>query len=235
MPIYQRNKTASFQRILDFNAENPLSTPIAVPALVTELTTTTADIHSLAADKDLAFGTVHGAVVDKKALKKDLLSSLKDLAETARVLDPVAYPGLAAEMRLYRAASSYTALLIRARAFHTALVPAKQAFVDYGSAATVDADLLAMITALEAAMARKNGGRAIHIGGTAGIPALCKVGTAIVRKLDAILSKVYKNDPVKYAAWKAARRVERLPKASATQPAPAPAPAPDGEGGTSGT
>ena len=47
-----------------------------------------------------------------------------------------------------------------------------------------------------------------------------------MRKLDAILSKVYKADPVKYAAWKAARHVERAPVAAET------APNPEGEGTT---
>jgi hypothetical protein len=143
------------------------------------------------------------------------------------VLDPVTHPGLAAEMRLNRATSSYAALVTRARAFHSALVPVKADFVAYGFAETVDADLLAMITAIEAAAGRKNDGKAIHIGGTAGLAAICKAGVAIVRKLDAILSNIYQPDPVKLAGWKAARRVERGPRPAEEEPAPAP-----GDGGS---
>ena len=217
----QRKRGASFHRVLDVIAEYP-PTP-AIPAatlLVTELNTTTTAFDTLAAEQDLAFGTVHGATVDRKQLKRDLVSFLKRLGETARVLDPVAHPGLAAEMRLGRATSSYGALVTRARAFHSALVPVKADFVGYGFAETVDADLLAMITAVDAATGRKNDGKAIHIGGTAGLVALCKTGVAIVRKLDAILSNVYKDDAVKYAAWKAARRVEREPRHAVEEPAP---------------
>jgi hypothetical protein len=55
--------------------------------------------------------------------------------------------------------------------------------VEFGFAAMVDTELMAAITTLEPATTRKNGGRAVHIGGTAGISAMCKLGTATVRKL----------------------------------------------------
>jgi hypothetical protein len=71
--------------------------------------------------------------VDRRLVKKDLLSALKDLGETARALDPADHPGLAAEMRLGRTSGNYGALLVRARAIHSALVPVKAAFVEYGS------------------------------------------------------------------------------------------------------
>jgi hypothetical protein len=77
-----------------------------------------------------------------------------------------------------------------------------------------------LITAFEAASQRKNNGRAGHVGGSAGIAAHCKTGVTIVRKLDAIFSKVFKTDPVKFAAWKAARRVERNPVSTPAEPEP---------------
>jgi len=227
MKATQRKRIESCHRILDLIEENPLETPIpAATTLVTELTATTTSLDTLVASQDLAFGSAHGAVLDRKQLKADLLSFLKDLAKTARVLDPVAHPGLAAEMRLFRAASSYTAAAARGRAFHTALIPVKAAFIAYGFAATVDADLLALITALEAATERKNNARAIHIGDGAGLDALCKTAVAIIQKLDAIYSKVYKTDAVKLAAWKAARRVQRPAAPVEEEPAPEPTPAP---------
>ena len=91
--------------------------------------------------------------------------------------------------------------------------------MEYGAPATVDADLQALIDALANAAERKNDGKATHIGGGAGIAALCKSGVATLRKLDAILSRIYRPDPVKYASWKAARRMER-----ASSPAETPAP-----------
>ena len=91
--------------------------------------------------------------------------------------------------------------------------------MEYGAPATVDADLQALIDALANAAERKNDGKATHIGGGAGIAALCKSGVATLRKLDAILSRIYRPDPVKYASWKAARRTERASSSPAETPA----------------
>ena len=230
MTNYENRRQSSFHRSLDHIAENALTPPVpAVTSLTTELTTTTTAIDTLAAKQDLAFGTVRGAVVDRKRLKVDLLAFLNGLGEIARVLDPVAHPGLAAEMRIGSARNSYGALLTRARAMHTALVDAKAAFVEYGAPATVETDLQVLIDALADATQRKNDGKAIHIGGGAGIAALCKSGVTTLRKLDAILSRIYRADPVKYASWKAARRLQ-----SAAVPAEAPTEPGDGTG-SSGT
>jgi hypothetical protein len=227
MKATQRKRIVSFHRILDLVEEDPLEPPIpAATALVTELTTTTTALDTLVASQDLALGTVRGATLDRRKLKSELLEFLKDLAQTARVFSPGTHPGLAAEMRMTGAGKSYAVLLGRARGFHTALVPVKADFIAYGSPATVDADLLALITKFEDATERKNDGRATHIGGAAGLDALCKAGVLTVQKLDAIFSKVYKTDAVKLAAWKAARRVERPAAPAEEEPAPAPAPTP---------
>ena len=73
----------------------------------------------------------------------------------------------------------------------------------------MDTDLQALFDGL-AASERKSNGKAIHIGSAAAIAALCKAGVVTVRKFDATLITVYKNDAV-YAAWKAARRVQCAP------------------------
>ncbi len=224
----ERRRKASFHRSIAYFIANAVNPPnAAATALIAQLTTTATNLDELVAKQDLAFGTVHGAVADRRRLKKDLVDFLKGLGETARVLDPDLYPGLAAEMRLGRSTNNYAALSARAHAAHTVLTDHKQAFVEHGSSATVDADLLALVTAFDATNTRRDDGVAVQIGGTAGIAALCKAGTAIVRKLDAILSKVYKADPGVLAGWKAARRVERNPVAATT-------PSPDEGGGTGG-
>jgi hypothetical protein len=226
---YENRRQSSFHRSLDHLAENALTPPVTkVTTLTADLTTTATTIDTLAAEQSIAFGTVHGAVVDRKRLKEDLIDFLKGLGDIARTLDPAEHPGIAAEMRLGNARDSYSALLARARGVHTVLVDAKAAFVEYGAPASVDTDLQALIDALAAASERKNEGKATHIGGGAGIAALCKSGVATLRKLDAILSRIYKDDPVKLASWKAARRMERAPKTVT------PADPGDGSGSTGG-
>lgn len=223
MTIILRHRNAAFHRSLDFIEEEGL--PIGAPAAdaaKTELTTTTAAFDALAASQDHGFGTVNGAVRVRHVLRKELLSTLKDLALAARTMED--HPGLSGEIKVGRASDSYEALLTRARAIHTALVPVKDSFVALGYPATVDADLLEQITALEEATARKNSGRAGHIGGTAGLAVLSKKGLRALQKLDAIYSKAYKNDPVKLAAWKAARRIAAVSSAEKSSEAPATTP-----------
>lgn len=218
MTDYQRRIAAAVTRALGILDKNPIVPAIpTATALITELTSKSDLIDSIAGTQDLGYGTVNGSVEERRILKVRLLEMLGDLAETARVLDPVEHPGVGGEMRLTGATASYAALAARARAFYSALVPEKDTFVGYGSPATIDIDLMAAITALEAAGERKDAGRADHIGGTAGLAIHCKAALRLLQKIDAIVSKVWKTNPAVLAAWKAARHVERAPRAAATQ------------------
>lgn len=228
MKLYQRRRKTAIERSLDFVGENPLTPPLAAAtALIAELTAVSTSLDNLAGSQDHGFGTVRGAVTLRRILRRELYSTLKELAQAARTIDD--HPELAGEMRLGRNNNSFEALIARARAFHTALMPTKDAFVALGFAATIDVDLQAQITALAEATERKNAGRAGHIGGTAGLEVLCASGLRILQKLDAILSKAYKNDPGLYAGWKAARHVERTLPSTPSDGAPA---NPPGDSGT---
>jgi hypothetical protein len=223
MTDYQRRITAAASRALGILEENVLVPANATATdLIGDLTTVSTELDTVAAAQDLGFGTVHGSVIERRILKDRLHDILVDLAETARVLDPIEHPGVGGEMRLGRSTNSYAALLARARAIHTALVPVKAAFVAYGSPATIDADLLAAITALEDATGRKNNGRASHIGGTANLAMRCRDAIKLLQKIDAIVSKVWKSNAGLLASWKAARHVERAPRASTAPGEPIP-------------
>lgn len=228
MKLYQRRRITTFHRALNHIEENPLTQPLALAtSLIAELTATSTALDGYGGSQDHGFGTVRGAVAVRRLLREELYSTLRELAQAAVTMED--HPGLAGEMRLGRNNSSYASLLARARGFHAALVPSKSAFVALGFDATIDADLLTQIHALEEAAERKNSGRAAHIGSTAGLEALCKRGLHILQKLDVIFSKAYKNDPVKLATWKAARRVERSSRSTASAPVPVIPPAPEPE------
>lgn len=236
MTDYQRRITAAASRALGILEENALVPANATATdLIGDLTTVSTALDTVAAAQDLGFGTVHGSVVERRILKDRLHDMLVDLAETARVLDPIEHPSVGGEMRLGRATNSYATLLARARAFHAALVPAKAAFVAYGSPVTIDADLLAAITALEDATDRKNNGRASHIGGTANLAMRCRDAIKLLQKLDAIVSKVWKNDVGLLAAWKAARHVESAPRSASAGGEPVPGGSGSGSGSDPGS
>ena len=99
-------------------------------------------------------------------------------------------------------AESYAQLLDRGRAFVAALTGNTAVFIEYGASATVLADLQAAVAALDGAISRKASAMSVRLGSTAGIGAETRAGVLVVRKLDAILSTAYEDDPVLLAAWK---------------------------------
>jgi hypothetical protein len=82
-----------------------------------------------------------------------------------------------------------------------------------------------VLTAFDASRLRKQAGRHGHIGSTAGLEVIGRQGVAAMRELDAVLSPIYEQNPVVFAAWKAAIAIERAPE-SVTQTTPPPAQAP---------
>jgi hypothetical protein len=125
---------------------------------------------------------------------------------------------------------SYANLAATSRAFVLNATPMSQVFIDRGRAATFLEDLTAAVTAFEAARTRKQEGRHGQTGSTAALEIAGRNGVGYMRELDAILSPIYEPDPLVFAAWKTAIRIERAPQAetpTATPTAsPAPAPAP---------
>jgi hypothetical protein len=107
----------------------------------------------------------------------------------------------------------YERLRARASAFVDAAEPLRSAFIDRG----LDPDFIEQIAARQAEMVAaltiKNNGRALQIGGTAGLAAVARRGMQILRELDAILTHQYRGNPGLLAAWKSAVRVQRDPSA----------------------
>ena len=82
-----------------------------------------------------------------------------------------------------------------------------------------------MITAVQAAIDLKSSGRDMRLGGTTGLDVAARNTMKRVRKLDAILSQIYRTNPVLLAQWKAACRVHRA-SVTTTEPATPTPPAP---------
>jgi hypothetical protein len=136
-----------------------------------------------------------------------LVSELRDLAGIARGLNKVAYPDVAATLRVR--STAYGEVLNLARTAITTIEPIEAVFLARGMAATGLADLAAMITSLEQAIARKFTGLDTQTGKTGALDQAVREGMEHLRVLDTILSKVFKNDRDRYTAWKAAKRQER--------------------------
>jgi hypothetical protein len=180
-------------------------------------------------DQASGYGVYRGGTTDRGSSGRRLRREVLGVVKVARTLDPVTYPGAAEAIRGPRS-SSYQALLAAARALLENIAPVKATIIAHGAAADFDETIQGLIADVEEATGRKASGRAEQSGGTAGLLAKAKEGVTQVKRLDAIMTHILKNDPSLQAAWKSASRIQRDPvpakPAAAAAPAPAPVPAP---------
>ena len=225
-----RRELAMMRRVVKHMQDNALVPPN--PAAQTEQTAISdavTETEAQALNQESGKATASGAVDQRLVAVGDLLDLMRSLSKAAKVLDPAIHPDVATKMKT-SGIDNLEELVTRANVFHSTLEPIEAEFIAMGASATVAADLRALITAVEAMRGLKLTGLDLQIGGTAGIAAAVRAGLKRVRKLDAIMSQIHRANPVALAQWKAARRVERAPKAA---PAPEPTPPPT-EGGGSG-
>jgi hypothetical protein len=168
-------------------------------------------------DQTSGYGVFRGGTSDRVRTGALLRQFVRDVVKVARVLDPVAFPGVAQEVRGPRS-SSYQALLAAARAILQRVTPIKAAFVDRGVPADFDETMTDLIDTLEAATQRKSSGLSEQSGGTAGLNDDARRGVALVRQLDAIMTHLLRNNPSLKASWKTASRIQRDRESSPTPP-----------------
>jgi hypothetical protein len=229
MTDYLRREIAKMRRVSQFADDNPLNPANAAATTeVTAINTTLSAIDIVATAQESGKGTASGAVNHRLVLVKLLLDLMRSLAKAAKVLDPEAHPDVAAKMRM-SGIKNFEELMARARLFHNTLQPIEAEFIALGASATVAADLLARITAVQGSWDLKLTGLDTQIGGTRGLKFEVREGLKHVRKLDAILCQVYRENPVLLEQWKAACRAER-PAAKKSEETPD-----TGSGGASGS
>jgi hypothetical protein len=71
---------------------------------------------------------------------------------------------------------------------------------------------------------RKASGQSATVGATAGIDAEIERGMDAATILDVMMQNVYRDNPVKLAAWTQARHIKRSPQRKPKQTSPNPAP-----------
>jgi hypothetical protein len=166
-------------------------------------------IETLAGTRNEGTGQYHGASEERQALKRDLQVAVSSLSQVSKTLDKTTHPDVAAQLKVGRHGNSYQSLLDFARAVVAVVEPIEEVFVAHGAAATVVEDLEAKIAALDTATNRKTTGLDSQVGKTAAIEAEARIGMSHQRKLDAILSQLYKDNVELYTAWKAAKRQQK--------------------------
>jgi hypothetical protein len=202
-------------------------------ALVGEVDTTADAIRAYGAGQVGGFGEFQGGVAERQQLAKELRAQLREIELCAEAMDPATAP-VPAEQLQTPESRSFQIILDTASSFVTVLtpLPVQQAFIDRDFPATFVADLSTLTTKFAEATGRKYAGRQTQKGGTLGVDQSAEKGVAIVKELNAIVTKkLRKTDAVLLGVWKAASRLEQAPQRtqeSTTPPTSSPAPAPAG-------
>jgi hypothetical protein len=209
--------------VIEFGQNHPLTTPIARATTLYGLIAGSATtVRTLGSTQVEGRTGVSSAVAESAILSEALLDDMRAINKIARALPVAEFPGVREQFRMPRG-GSYAVLANTARAFVLNATPMSQVFIDRGRPATFVDDLTAAVTAFEAARVRKQEGRQGQVSSTAALEIAARQGVAYMRELDAILSPIYEPDPLVFAAWKTAIRIERSPEPEPEPETPAPA------------
>ena len=218
----KKSETAMLVRVDQHMTDNPFVPPNPKATLHAAAVKAAKDaMLTTGGTKDASRGEFRSAAADRRTVIKDLRTQMREIAETAKVLDRTGeIPGLALQFRMPRGAMQE--LRDRAEAFKTAAAEYEDDFVAYNSAATFIADLTAAIAAFDAVTGRRYTALGKQVGATAGLKATARAGLPAARAVYAILIQRYRTDAVKLAEWKAAQRIAKWPSQTvpATEPPP---------------
>jgi hypothetical protein len=216
-----------------FGTDHPLAPPSArATVLYGQIETLIATLNGRAADQQAGAGDFFGGTAQRRALAEEVILTLREISKTGKALPEDQFPGAGAQFHV-TSSKAYAAVRANLEAFIEALTPIKAAFVERGYPATIDEDLAALLTTLDAASLRRQGGRLQQRLGTVALKNLSRDGMAMVKELSTIVSRqLRKTNPELLEVWKTTSRMRRAPRSEeepeqAIQPAaPSPAPAP---------
>jgi hypothetical protein len=222
MDSLNNRRLVTLDSVIEFGDNHPLTQPIArVTVLYGLIAGSATTMRTLGSTQVEGRSGVLSAVAETVILKEELLVDMRAINKIARALPVADFAGVREQFRMPRN-GSYANLAATARAFVLNATPLSQVFIDRGRPATFLEDLTAAVTAFEAARTRRQEGRQGQVGSTAAMEIAGRKGVAYMRELDAILSPIYEPDPLVFAAWKTAIRIERSPQPKeegAAQPA----------------
>jgi hypothetical protein len=218
-------------RVVQIGTNPEMALTAGITALFAQVATTTSALKALATDQSGGQGTFRGGAQECRRLANELRGSMRDINEIARVLKPDVAPGAKEVFRMPRK-RSYQALTAAARSFAEEAQPLEALFTARALPATFIADLQAQITAFEAAVGMKAGGRSERVSGTAGLDSTARSLIETVQELRAVMRVHLKAKPALLAAFRSAARVEQGTSAAETPGGSTPG---SGSGSTGGT
>lgn len=155
-----------------------------------------------------------------RAVARDaLIDDLEAITRTARAL-AIDTPGVDDKFRARRNGGDQ-ALITTARAFIGDAEPLAKEFVRHGLPKDFIADLKQRLEDLEEAIGDRDAGKGAVVSARASLGGAMESALRAVRRLDAIVPNVLRDDAGAIAAWTRARRIEYRQRREAAEPAPA--------------
>lgn len=209
----EQNIYDMFERTLVFNTENS-GDYSGIAAAATNFAVVQASKDAL--DDFFAeqtSGEASEAVEQKAVLRAAIRRKMTAYAKTARAI-ALNKPGFS-ELFKVPDSNNDDLLIATGRQFVIEATANDGLFKDLGIELSFATALTADLDAFETAVAAKASGQQETAGATAGIDNEIDEGMKAEKILDAIMNNVYRDNPVKLAAWRTARHVKR-----ANQPPP---------------
>lgn len=215
-------------RALDFAKANP-STDASHVAVVTRLEERLASADALALqERDGRFGE-RDATGRRRALRRiiqqELLQHLVRTVQAAAKADPAIPAG---DFALPNSSGAYRTFATDAKAMLAVALPLREALLPHGLGETTLDDLGKALAEFDALTEAAHLGRRQHVDGRAALNAAAAELSEVVRLLDGIYRKRFRNQAGLLAAWESARNlvgpftptVVEAPLPTPTDPAP---------------
>lgn len=208
----QRRQSAMFLKVRDFFTQYGAAFPAGSigATLFAALLAIIAQIEQLSAEKISAIGEVERSIEIKGNAKDFLEDMLENIAGMAVTMS-YEIAGLANKFKMPNNRSVRN-LIATGRAFASDAVEFKADFLRYEFEDNFIEQLTTATDALEAAYAETGEDKQERIGAIAALVPLFKDGMTIVRRLDPIVKRKFRNDAAALAAWTFAKHVERAPQ-----------------------
>lgn len=217
-------------RVLVFLRANPLDTP-AFTANMALLETGAARLKELAAMERDGHIEASAAVIGKKEGKANILDGLNFLGRIS-VVATREVPEMPVRLTIPKRNSGAQKLIGGARTVVTQALAQQELLTKYGMTTGFLDELTVSIDQYEKAVTAKSSGVNTHIGAAAEMEVVTSEITRLVKVIDAAMRRRLRNDPLKRAAWKAARTVVRHTPKPADAPAETPVDTPNPPAGS---
>jgi hypothetical protein len=209
-------------RVLVFLRANPFDTP-AFTANLALLEADAGRLQELADMERSGHVEASAAVIGKKEGKADILDGLNFLGRIS-VIATREVPDMPVRLTMPKPNSGAQKLITGARVVVTQARAQQELLTKYGMTTGFLDELTVSINQYETAVNSKSSGVNTHIGAAAEMETVTSEITRLVKVIDAVMRRRLRNDPLKRAAWKAARTVVRHTPKSAEAPAETPNP-----------